>query len=68
MGLKTTHIAFILACGFFFLTTIGLSIAEYLRTGDWSVLILAAACVASAAVLIPYSVHFMKKLKNIGYM
>lgn len=68
MGLKTIHIAFILTCGFFFLATIGLSVMEYMRTGDWSLLILAAACIASAAVLVPYSSHFMKKLRDIGYM
>ena len=68
MSLKAVHIIFVVVCTVF-LVSFGLwAVREFRSTGDSGNLVLALVAFVGAAVLIPYGIWFLRKLKNVSYL
>ncbi|MCA1826265.1 MAG: hypothetical protein ABR567_20260 [Myxococcales bacterium] len=68
MSLKAFHVFFV---GLSVLCALGFgawAIADYLRTGSSTVLLLGVLGFAAAAALVWYGFWFLRKLKNVSYL
>jgi hypothetical protein len=68
MSLKAFHVFFVIVSVLCALGFGAWSIAEYLRTGRGSVLLLGILGFAAAAALVWYGLWFLRKLKNVSYL
>jgi hypothetical protein len=68
MSLKAFHVFFVIVSVLCALGFGAWSIAEYLRTGKGSVLLLGILGFAAAAALVWYGLWFLRKLKNVSYL
>ena len=68
MSLKAFHVFFVCVSVLCALGFGAWSVADYLRTGSNSVLLLGAAGFAAAAALVWYGFWFLRKLKNVSFL
>lgn len=68
MSLKAFHIVFVITAAVFGLGLGAWAVREYRADGSNASLIIAIGAFAGTAILIPYGVWFLRKLRHVSYV